>query len=260
MADVFSVSELNKKTITSLPLSRVLRLSDYDEMPGAVEWVDRCQAKVIPPHPLQHVHRRWEQALAWATLSRWMADKGIKTYRGLKISDWGCGVGLLPAMCVAAGAEVHLIEPWQHGDESAFVHRQILQVSELAGRLCGTYRIWNHPCLCELDDSYWEQYDVSFCISTLEHIGAGELAFRQLCKTVRPGGMIFLTMDYADSAGPHQLDQARAQIFTEERMRQLGQWGSEMGFSYLGGTDWKWKEECRIVLDYSFGSIAMVRS
>jgi hypothetical protein len=241
-------------------LSRSMRPSDYEAMPEEVARVDYCQQFVQPPHPLQHKHRRWEQALAWRATREWAKDRD---FTKMRMSDWGCGVGLLPALLAFAGANVDLFEPWVYGVESDFVHRQMAQVLAAGHSRNGQYVLEN-KCLCELNKSWWERYDASFCISTIEHIGEYEKAFCQLCKTVKHDGMIFLTMDYGDGVTP-DADYSGASVRprgmpNKAYMEKLQRLGEKHGFKLFGEADWDWRPECLMVNNHGFSSICMVKA
>lgn len=237
-----------------------MRPADYGILKPEVDWVNEIQSLVVPAHPHQHVHRVWEQALAWRAATLW-ANTHQKSYDQLEISDWGCGVGMLPAMFLAVGSHLDLFEPWVYGNESAFVHRQMTQVQSHFHK--GSYSLGGLP-LCEIGPDHDERYDISFCISTIEHIGEEEKAFRQLLKTVKPKGMVFLTMDFCGDGKPeaqYECAFMRCRMYTETLMRRLGQWASEAGFHYLGGQpDWQWSDESYMVHNYGFSSIALERS
>src|SRR5882724_1555301 len=168
-------------------LSRTMRPSDYETMSGAVETIRKIQSWVVPPHPYQHEHRTWEQSLAWLAVAQWLTQCHILTY-DVRASDWGCGVGMFPAVLVGIGAKVDMFENWKpmykmttraEGDESEFVHRQMAQVAAKSSfrASIGKYEIFSSPMLGELNEQWWKKYHISLCISTLEHIENRERAF-----------------------------------------------------------------------------------
>lgn len=252
-------------------LSRVMRFGDYVQLGPEVSFVDLIQSCIVPPHPYQHTHRRWEQALAWRAFTLW-TKANCKEPNLVTASDWGCGVGMFPAMLVSVGVKVDMFEDWEpmykmttraEGDESSFVHRQMTQVlCNSTGK--GEYNLLSEPLLGQLGDTWRNKYDVSVCISTLEHIADRDMAFRQLCQTVKPGGLLFLTMDFSGDGGSEESyigADCRSCMYTEKEIQKLGRTASEFGFSYFGGEpDWSWADECRMVNNYGFSSLTMVRN
>lgn len=257
-------------------LSRTMRPWDYNgiNMVEEVRMVREVQSWVVPPHPFQHTHRTWEQALAWKAVKAWADISKRPLNTDITVSDWGAGVGMFPAMLVSVGVCVDMFENWKpmyrmttraEGDESNFVHRQVSQILEHTPKQAsGRYHLLSSPMLGELDETWWKKYDISLCISTLEHIANWEESFDQLCKTVKPGGLLFLTMDFADDGwqdGAYIGVECRSKMFNKFWMHWLAGLAKSLGFDWLGGEpDWAWSEDMRMVNNYGFASLVMVRN
>jgi len=182
---------------------------------------------------------------------------------------------MFPAVLIGIGAKVDMFENWKpmykmttraEGDESEFVHRQMAQVAAKSSfrASIGKYEIFSSPMLGELNEQWWKKYHISLCISTLEHIENRERAFEDLCQTIKPGGLLFLTMDYADDGRKDETyigAQCRSMMYNEIQMKLLAKVASKFGFEFFGGDpDWSWAEEMRMVNDNGFASLVMVRN
>jgi SAM-dependent methyltransferase len=256
-------------------LSRTLRMEDYDELKVEVSYVDKIQLVCGPPHGGQHTHRRWEYALALRALKEWRTSRADWcSDENLKIADFGCGIGLWSPMCLALGHHVSMFEVWVYGNEETYAQMQMAKVMD-AFPIVGQGWEMIHRPLCELVAEDKGRFDAAFCISTLEHIGEYQRAFRDLCDSVKPGGLLFMTTDFADTPGHTTTS---GQMYTCHWMRPQGMWtverykelislGEERGFSLFGiewpGTmlvkrfDYPFTEAHRIVSNHGFASLVL---
>lgn len=238
-------------------LSRTMREKDYDEMSSEGQIIRDIHATIQMWNDKQHKHRLWEYALAQKVLTTVFGSK-----KGLLVSDHGCGAGYLSPILYWLGHKVWMYECWVFGNEEAFALEQMRKVGTHRAPLGGTYEMRNRP-LCELVDAD-RGVDAAFCISTLEHIGEYQKAFRDLLSTVRQGGLVFLTTDFAEDETDHyQYSYLRAgKMFNKATYLELSNIAHGEGFEFLGGTgeyDWCWDDSCRLVNDYGFASLAMVK-
>lgn len=238
------------------PLSRFMRKGDFTSLAPELKYVDRVAAALSGWDPVQHPCRRWEYALALRAMQAAGTDAG----HGVRIADFGCGIGLLSPMLASFGAHMVMYEPWVYGNEENKARTQMARImadESFAGRAT-TFEMKYTP-LCELTDAD-RGYDAVFCISTLEHIGEYDRAFRDMCRSVLPGGVLFLTTDAAEhEQDRYQYAYLRAgRMFNWETYTKLWLIGEEEGLELLDGVHaWEWAEECRMVNDYGFGSLAM---
>lgn len=238
-------------------LSRIMREQDYPELEEEGKVVTAVHDAIQMWNPAQHKHRLWEYTMAVKALRQVFGDQV-----GLEVTDHGCGAGYLSPMLSWLGYRVTMYEVWVYGNEEPYMMEQMRRVAVARNGKAGLYRMVNRP-LCELVEED-RGFDASFCISTLEHIGEYQRAFRDLLQTVKVGGLVFLTTDFGEhETDDYQFSYLRAgKMFTQETYRELLGIAQGMGFELLGGPsscEWKWDEECRIVYGYGFGSMALLR-
>lgn len=244
-----------------LPMSKTMREADYEELKWESGIVGLAQVSAGPPHPYQHQHRKWEYAMMFRAYGMWVTRKGGKSKKPWEVGDFGCGVGLSPAIMLMAGNNVSLYETWAHGDEEAFQLAACASIKKSRPNVAGTYRMLHRPLGGLVLEDYG-RYDVSLCISTLEHIKEYQKAFQDLLRTVKPEGMLFLTTDFADieDDGYHFHWLRGGKMFTKRVYEELVDLAKADGFKLLGETDWSWSEENRLVYNYGFASLALVRN
>lgn len=236
-------------------LSRSMREADYSELVAEGQVIIDIQAVIQMWFEYQHKHRLWEYAIAQKALTTVFGDK-----KGLTVSDHGCGAGFMSPILYWLGHHVRMYEPWTMGSQEDYMMEQMRRVAEHRASLGGSYEM-RHTPLCHMEEKD-KEVDAAFCISTLEHIGEYQRAFRDLLSTVKSGGLVFLTTDYGEhEKDDYQYAYLRAgKMFAIQTYYELYEIAKGMGFELLGKTqDWKWREENRIVLDYGFGSFALIK-
>ena len=237
-------------------LSRTMRQEDYEHLVAEGQVIIDIQSAIQMWFDAQHKARLWEYAMAQKVMKTHFGDK-----KGLVIGDHGCGAGYLSPIMYWLGNHVKMYECWVFGNEEKFMMEQMRRVGLVKAHLGGTYQMINRP-LTQMTDAD-RNVDAAFCISTLEHIGEYQWAFRDLLSTVKKGGLMFLTTDFAErEKDDYVCANLRAgKMFCERTYMELREIGYAQGFQLLGyASDWKWSEECRLVNDYGFASLAMIRS
>ena len=234
-------------------VSRFMRPGDYSDLTyGTVVLNDMIS--IVGMDPAQHPHRRWEYALMVEAYRQHFGDSGRK----LKIADHGCCTGISTPMFIGMGHDVSMYEIWAWGNQEALALRQAEGAKQVS--TTGDYRMFNRP-LGSLIDEDKNKYDISLCISTLEHVPNETEAFNDLLDSVAPKGMTFLTMDGAPDDTDHYVAaHVRSRIYNAAKLNHLVELGKQKGFSLLGGaSEWNWSPECVMVNNYGFASICLVR-
>lgn len=213
----------------TLPLSKTLDPADFTLLPKELAIVDRHFDSASPQHPM----RRWEYALALDVLCRWPSAQRHLVDVGGAGSPFASIVGEL-------GWHPDLIDPAVPGGHTL--------AEEVTLR---------HPRLA----------DVVTCISVLEHVEDLDQFCYHLGCLVRPGGLLFLTMDYCDGyalAAEHfrvpdtyHFHWMRQRIFNLFTVKQLIAGFCRQSFDLFGGVDYIWRGPH--VYNYTFASLALVK-
>lgn len=240
-------------------LSKTMRPEDFTQLEPELAIVDSVLAMINGGDKAQHPMRRWEYAMAIKAYNFW---KTLRERREpLLVSDHGCCTGMLAPTMFWMGNNVKMYEVWAWGNQEEFTLKQMEMVRGYKQRPAETtYEMLHRPLSGLLPEDH--NVDVGFCISTLEHIPNYEAAFRDLCRSVGKGGMLFLTTDSAEDEQDHYIAaHVRAgTMFNRTVYERLVGWGQEEGFDLLGGqADWSWDESCRLVNNYGFAALAMER-
>ncbi len=168
------------------PYTRSLHPEDYHFLPHTVP-LRAFEADMVRnnvPHREWHPHRFWEYASMMQQLDELQIPKDAK------IVDVGSGGSFFPPYLATVGGypDVSLTDSMKYGDINEFVIPQ---------RAHYNIALPLHDLLCEdMSDLTSDQFDVSMCISTIEHVDDHDTAMQELCRITKPGGYIFITSDY----------------------------------------------------------------
>lgn len=246
--------------------SKVMRLEDYEELKEEALFVEGVVTACGGWQPEQHQHRHWEYYLLEKVYCQWLCNypplvnDTFSADARLKVADVGGCIGLPTPMMLSHSCDVVMYEPWVHGDWSAKFWHQVSTFKNNTGNR-NEVTLKNTP-LCEMKEEDKFEYDIALCVSTLEHIGEWKKAWFDLLTMVKPNGLVFITSDFAEhEEDNYQYAYLRAgRMFIENIYEELIQVGTSCGFTLLDGKDYAWSEECRLVNDYGFASLAMVRT
>jgi SAM-dependent methyltransferase len=128
--------------------------------------------------------RRWEYCCA-------ILFSGVLSTKGSAL-DIGCGGSIFPVILKEiAGCEVVAMDPQVTNQDVNDIHYRNGSMTDLG--------------------AYKEQFDTIFAMSSIEHVNAGAyaidgmefdtgdtLAMLEMCKALKPGGVLVVTTDFAD--------------------------------------------------------------
>ncbi len=246
--------------------SRVMRLEDYSQLEPQLSYLSDFVGSFFGGwNPVQHRHRHWEYSLSLQVFDRWRQGR----LGPFAIADFGAGYDYVSPILYKSGHRMTMFEIWSMGNIQELMLSQ-MNVIKSSGTI-GSYELVEED-LTKLSLKYFGSFDVSLCISTLEHILDYKKAFRELCQSVKPGGLIFVTMDYGDgqtsSNGYFAAHSRPAGIPDEKYMYGLVEVGEKEGCRLFGGDpEWSWDESCRLLnknfapplKGFGFVSLAMVK-
>ena len=210
----------------TLALTKTLDPADFEQLRSELVIVDDVFTLEAEQHPM----RRWEYALALRAHDTWAQAARI----GGPVYDVG-GHGS-PFYRMLDPYQVQVIDPRElHG-------------ADLAGFLAGSPRLGA----------------AVFCLSVLEHVDDLDAFLYHLSCLVAPGGLLFLTVDYAPGVETPGAVSDRYH-FHWMRKRIFSRWLLEAwtlnpleraGFSLFGGIDLS-PLRTPAVYDYTFASLAL---
>ncbi len=223
-------------------LSKTLHLSDYDHFGDEMARIGHAKNIFPGLYEFHHEHRNWEYGIALAALGP------RDTIPGKKVIDVGGGPSLLGGIVAWGGAQVLVVDVANDRDRQESMGRQAL--SSVNGAVPGGSFAFSQADILKDDVG---QFDVVFCISTIEHTPEPTEFFDGLCRLVAPGGTLVLTTDFHPS-GERQIT-AHTWCFNGD---VLNGWATRSGFGAPGGTDYTYHGDY-IFYKYSFASLVLRR-
>ena len=106
--------------------------------------------------------------------------------RGLKVLDWGCGKGQITYLLAGHGFEVTSCDLVAEKNDSSF--GQEVPIIEDKGITVVPLR---HPERLPFDDA---SFDCVVSFGVLEHVYSDQSSLRELRRTLKPGGVAFITL------------------------------------------------------------------
>lgn len=207
-----------------LPLSKTCNPADFGLLRDELAAVDAVG--IAGQHPM----RRWEYAMALYTMSAWAAAQiPVPRFHQELLLDVGGGGSPFTQILTHAYDEQFLpaiIDPTlNHGIEASPL-----------GDACAA---------------------IVTCISVLEHVEHPTSFLRACARHLRPGGLLFLTVDYWDCEGPDtaHFHWMRQRIYNRPALTDVLTLVRGFGLRRFGGTDWTYHGNQ--VFDYSFCSLAL---
>lgn len=143
------------------------------------------------PHREWHPHRFWEYASILQQLDE------LKIDRGALLLDVGSGGCFFAPYLAMKYPNLFLTDSMKYGDITAMVQAQ----RAYYGVKMPLYDLLLENMEADLEkqwDGRTGKWDVTMCISTIEHVDADkhDAAFMEMWRITKPGGYIFITSDY----------------------------------------------------------------
>lgn len=161
-----------------------------------------------------HASKQWEYLYALRGISQ---TYGVDS-QGLRIADVGGGRGALGPYLAHLGHQVETFDLdylWVQGADPTLELRFRRWARE-AGLRARFGSLYNIPAPSGT-------YDVVTCISVVEHVPYKEYVLREALRILRPGGLLVLTFDFANTPEPFE-GGTRREIFSPERLASTLQW------------------------------------
>ncbi len=231
------------KTAVLLPASKVCDLKgDAPLLADAYQTLDRYPDLLAGQHQI----RQWEYGMALHTIRGYM-DAQLRHDSG-----WGP-----PRFLDVGGAGSHFWQPLMDlSSEDVWIVDPAMDPSQ-------SFPGQTQPCRHTIEEIAANmahgQFDVITAISVIEHVEEVRAFFRACHMLLRPGGLLFLTMDYWDVEGEDlaHFHWMRTRIYNADRVRRLAADLRELGYKSYGTADWAYHGPQ--VYDYSVASLAMLK-
>lgn len=226
------------------PYTRSLDPEDYHQLlhnAGLHHFLEEMVRNGVQ-HREWHPHRFWEYASMMQQLDELAVPKDAR------IIDVGSGGSFFPPYLATRGGypNVEVTDSMKYGDVRPILESQ---------RRFYAIPLTLHDLPCE-DMSVFPDgtFDVTMCISTIEHVDDHDAAMRELVRITKPGGYIFITSDYFKSEAHWELSISKhLQVtpYTEEFVLLFPRFGVE----FVGEKDLKYRGD--FVHNYSFVNICL---
>lgn len=240
------------------PYTRSLHPDDYAFLPHAepLRQFERSMVAAGIPHREWHEHRLWE----YGSMMQQLEDLGIS--KRAKIIDVGSGGSFFPPYLVTLGYEnVTLTDSMKYGDVTGIVSRQRDYYHARIGDVITNLALYDLLLedMAARPEIGWgdatDKFDVTMCISTIEHVDDHDKAFCELVRITKPGGYIFITSDFfRDVAHWEQSISRHLQVtpYTQQFVEGIP---SKFGVEFVGETDLAYRGD--FVHNYSFCNVCL---
>lgn len=225
------------------PYTRSLHLSDYEylsEVEPIVQFRKGMESMGVP-HREWHPHRHWEYASVMQQLIE------LNVPRNAELIDVGAGASFFDPYLAMHYPNLCCTDTEKYGDYSGMVQKQ-------RDAYAVDLPLFNVPLedMSAFDDA---QFDVSLCISTIEHVDDHDQAFGELVRITKPGGYLMLTSDYFRDLTHFEQSASRGVQVTPYREEFVLDLPNRFGVEFVGETDLEYRGD--YVHNYSFCNICL---
>lgn len=225
------------------PYTRSLHPNDYAFLPHA-ESLRAFEADMTRdgvPHREWHVHRLWE----YASIMQQLDELGVPA--DAKIVDLGSGASFFDPYLAQRYPHLCCVDTEKYGDYRWMVTQQ-------RARYGVSLPLFNDHIESLLP--HWSDvFDVTLCISTIEHIDDHDAGFREIVRITKPGGLIFITSDYFQDLPHFERSWSRAIQVTPYREAFVLDLPQRFPVAFVGETDLGYCGD--FVQNYSFVNVCL---
>jgi 2-polyprenyl-3-methyl-5-hydroxy-6-metoxy-1,4-benzoquinol methylase len=232
------------------PYNRSLDPADYDFLTAVPElrmFQQAMQANHVP-HREWHPHRFWE----YGSVLQQLTELGVPS--DVEIIDVGAGFSFFDPYLALKYPRLCEVDRFEHENHSWQVQLQRdhfnvalplyqLSVEDLSPR----------------PDIGWdgghEKFDVTLCISVIEHVHDHDAGMRELVRITKPGGYVFITSDYFRDLEHFEQSASRSQQVTAYRKEFVEVLPERFGLEFVGNIDFDYRGD--FVHNYSFCNLCL---
>lgn len=174
------------------PYTRSLHTDDYQFLQRYVDPIAAFQRDMATrgvPHREWHTHRLWEYASVMQQLEQ------LDVARFAEIIDVGAGASFFDPYLATHFPLLCCTDTEKYGDHTRMVRDQ----RAAYGVSLPLYNLAIEDMSPRMEIGWGgatDKFDVTMCISTIEHVDDHDAGFRELVRITKPGGFIFITSDY----------------------------------------------------------------
>ncbi|MCR4301800.1 MAG: class I SAM-dependent methyltransferase [Sulfuricaulis sp.] len=233
------------------PYTRSLDPADYLYLQRYVVPLTNFQSGMAArgvPHREWHPHRFWE----YASVLQQLDDLGVKS--DAEMIDVGAGASFFDPFLALRYPLLCCTDSMKYGDVRPMVQaqRQFYGVS---------LPLYDLPCedMAAWPEIGWggatDKFDVTMCISTIEHVDDHDAAMRELVRITKPGGFLFITSDYFRDLAHFEQSISRHLQVTPYREEFVLALPARFGLEFIGDTDLGYRGD--FVHNYSFVNVCL---
>jgi SAM-dependent methyltransferase len=200
------------------------------------------------PHREWHPHRFWEYASILQQLSE------LNVPATAEIIDLGSGASFFDPFLALLYPRLCCTDSMKYGDVTPMVAAQraayhvSLPLYDLLLEDMGP-----RPEIGWGDAT--DKFDVTLCISTIEHVDDHDKAMRELVRITKPGGYIFITSDYFRDLPQWEASPSRHLQVTPYMEQSVLELPAKFGLQFVGDTDFGYRGD--FVHSYSFVNLCL---
>lgn len=225
------------------PYTRSLHPDDYRFLPRVDELrlFQAGMAREGVPHREWHPHRFWEYASVMQQLDE------LRVPASVEIVDVGAGASFFDPYLALHYPKLCEVDSMKYGDVTSMV---VAQRAHYGVAL----PLYDTPCE-GLPSEWSDRFDVTLCISTIEHVDDHDAAMQELVRITKPGGFVFITSDYFRDIAQWEASPSRHLQVTPYMQAFVESIPERFGMEFIGEQDLAYAGD--FVHTYSFCNIAM---
>lgn len=232
------------------PYNRSLHPDDYNFLPHAkhLRAFEKDMVANGVPHREWHKHRFWEYASIMQQLEE------LNQPQNIELIDIGSGASFFDPYLALRYPLLCCTDSMKYGDITSMVVAQRAHY----GVALPLYDLMLEDMSAKSEIGWGgatDKFDVTMCISTIEHVDDHDTAMRELVRITKPGGYIFITSDYFRDLPQWEASPSRHLQVTPYRKEYVEGIPSKFGLEFVGDTDFDYKGN--FVHSYSFVNLCL---
>jgi SAM-dependent methyltransferase len=233
------------------PYNRSLHPDDYGFLAPFCNpiraFLDDMLVKGVPQREW-HPHRFWEYASIMQQLT------ALAVPQNAEIIDIGSGASFFDPYLALQYPNLCCTDTEKYGDYSWMVAAQRAHY----GVALPLYNIPVEDMSPHLSIGWGDaadKFDVTMCISSIEHVDGHDAGFREMVRITKPGGLIMITSDYFRDLEHFERSVSRHLQVTPYRKEFVEELPAKFGLEFVGSTDLDYRGD--FVHNYSFCNLCL---